>query len=466
MARRGNKGAVDLDALNLTSQRLSLRLSDDEMEAVLLIPAGYSPTEIEIDDLLRQNGVTEGVDQDLITDLGRKAVPGEHVVARGAPPEPTVDGEIELTFDPNPVPQPRIDDDGRANYFDLGGIACCEKGDVIARKKLGRQGTPGRTVRGDYLEAAVPRDPQLLAGANTILVEDESGQAIVAEKSGQPLKRGGLVLVKDLYVVPGDLDVSVGNIEHNGSVLVRGKISEQLVLRAKGDITIEGNIETATVVCGGDLTVKGGVLRESKVLVSGSLRTRFVERSQVLVEQHLFVQEDILFSEVEVGGNIEVQSGVVGGKVQAAGYLRAAYLGKRLGTPTSIEVGSLAAWQERLKAAEARLAEAQEQLASAMEPLQELLVLEAQGAIDDMARKLKEKLERSVDQARQNIAERLKAALRLKSLIQSLPMPKVLTPGGVIHPGVQVQIRSATFKAETTTRAAQLSEHRGEIEIY
>lgn len=436
------------------------------MEAVLLIPAGYSPTEIEIEDLLRQHGVTEGVDLDRIEQLAKQPASGEHIVARGAAAEPTVHGEVALTFEANPVPQPRIDDDGRANYFDLGGIACCEQGDVIARKKLGRQGAPGRTVRGECLEAPIPRDPQLLAGANTSLVEDEAGQAVVAEKAGQPLKRGGLVLVKDLYIVPGDLDVSVGNIEHNGAVLIRGKIAEQLVLRAKGDITIEGNVETATVVCGGDLTVKGGILRESKIVVSGALRTRFIERSQVQVEQHLFVVEDILFSEVEVGGNVEVQSGVVGGKVHAAGYLRAAYLGKRLGTATAVEVGNLTAWNERLKAAEARLAEAQEQLIGSMQPLQDLLMLEAQGAIDDRGRAMKEKLERSVDQARQNIAERLKASLRLKSLIQSLPIPKVLTPGGVIHPGVQVQIRSASWKAETTTRATALSEHRGAIEIY
>lgn len=457
---------MDLDSLYLAGQSLALRLSDDAMEAVLTIPAGYAPTELEIDELLRRNGVTEGVDLDLVTRLARDPIPGDHVVARGTPPEPTIDGEVVLAFDPNPVPQPRIEDDGRANYFDLGGIPCCEKGDVIARKRPGRQGAAGRTVKGDYLEAPVPRDPPLLAGANTILVEDEEGLAIVAEKAGQPVKRGSLVMVKDLFVVPGDLDVSVGNIEHNGSVLVRGKIAEQLVLRAKGDITIEGNVETATVVCGGDLTVKGGVLRESKVVVNGSLRTRFIERSQVQVEQHLFVQEDILFSEVEVGGNIEVQSGVVGGKVQAAGYLRASYLGKRLGTATTIEVGNLAAWQARLKAAEARLAEAQEQLIGAMQPLQELLVLEAQGALDDRGRATKEKLERSVDQARQNIADRLKATLRLKNLIQGLPIPRVLTPGGVIHPGVQVTIRNASFKAETTTRASQLSEHRGEIEIY
>ncbi len=466
LPRRGTNGLVDLDALNQTGQRLSVRLSDDEMEASLVLSSGYSPTELEIEELLRGQGIVEGVDLELVTQIAQNPAAGEYVVARGAPPEPTVHGDLVLNFDPHSVPQPRIDDEGRVNYFDLGGIPRCEKGDVIARKTPGRQGVPGRTVRGEDVEAPVPRDPQMLAGANTVLVEDESGLAVVAEKSGQPIKRGGLVMVKDLYVVAGDLDVSVGNIDHNGSVLICGKISEQLVLRAKGDVTIEGNVDTATVVCGGELTVRGGILRESKVSCSGSLRTRFIERSKVQVEQHLFVQEDIMFSDVEVGGNIEVQSGVVGGKVQAAGYLRASYLGKRLGTPTAIEVGNLAAWNERLKANEARLAEAQELLVSAMQPLQELLVLEAQGALDDLARAMKEKLERSADQARQSIAEKLKASLRLKNMIQSLPLPKVLTPGGVIHPGVQVQIRSGTWKADSTTRATQLSEHRGEIEIY
>jgi len=457
---------VDLDALKSAGQKLALHVSDDKLVATVTVPPGYQPTEHELEDLLRNAGVVEGVDPDAIAALAANPAGGEHVLARGVLPEPSVDADIELHFDPNPVPQPRIDDDGRAHYFELGGIPTCAAGDILARKRPARQGAPGRTVYGDYLDAKVPREAHLVAGANTKLIDDEAGEALVAERAGQPVRRGTMVMVRDVYIVPGDLDVSVGNIDYNGAVVVHGKVNEQLVLRAKGDITIDGNVESATVVCGGDLTVKGGILRESKVVVSGSLRTRFIERSQVQVEHHAFVQEDVLFSEVEIGGNLEVQSGIVGGKCQIAGYVRAAYLGKRLGTPTALEVGSLAKWNERLQAAEADLHEAQDELVKAMEPLQELLVLEAGGGLDDKARALKERLERSAEQTRARIAERLKATLRLKGSIQSLPVPKVLTPGGVIHPGVQVQIRNAYWKAESTTRASTLSEHRGEIEVY
>ncbi|MBM3274006.1 MAG: DUF342 domain-containing protein [Candidatus Sericytochromatia bacterium] len=457
---------MDLDALGLTGQTLALHIADDKMSAILTIPPGYQPTEFEIEELLRSKGVVEGVDFDGITAIAQAPRAGEHVVARGTPPEPSDDADVILQFDPNHAPTPRIDDDGRANYFDLGGIPTCEAGEILGRKKAPRQGAPGRDIFGGDIEARAPVDMPLSAGANTKLIVDEAGEALIAAKAGQPVKRGTMILVRDLYVVNGDLDVSVGNIDHNGAVLIQGKVHEQLSLRAKGDMTIEGNVNSATVVCGGDLIVRGGILRKSKVVVSGTLRTRFIESSEVQVEQHLFVQEDVLFSEVEVGGNLEVQSGIVGGKCQVAGYLRASYLGKRMGTPTFVEVGSLAKWNERLRTAETRLAEAQELLGQAMQPLQELLVLDSQETLDERGQKSKERLERSVERARNQIAERLKASLRLKSLIQSLPVPKVLTPGGVIHPGVQVIIRAAMWKAETSTRASTLSEHKGVIEIF
>lgn len=454
------------DTLDLLTSKIELEISEDRMEAALKVPMGMLPSELEIEHLLRDANVTEGVDLEAITSIANDPQPGIFIVARGTPPGETVDGSLAIFFESNPIPQPKIDDEGRANYFDLGGVPTCDQGEILARKKPGRKGEAGVNVHGEFLDAPTPRDPPIAAGQNTNMVEDEEGIAVIADKAGQPIRRGGAISVRDLYVVTGDLDIAIGNLDYNGSVLIKGSVHEQITIRCKGDITINGNVESATIVCGGDMTVLGGILRESKISVAGSLRARFIERSNIQVDHYLFVKEDLMFSEVLSGAAVEVQSGIIGGRVEAAGYLRTAYIGKRMGTPTAIEVGNQSKWFEKLKKAEALLHEAQESLIKNLEPLQELLLLEARGELEGETLELKLKLEKSVENTRIQIGDRLRQSLKVKALIQGMPHPRVLIPGGTVYPGVQIIIKSAVYNCQSTTKATSFTEHKGEIEIY
>ena len=74
---------------------------------------------------------------------------------------------------------------------------------------------------------------------------DEGDLRFYAEITGQPLLKNNKIVVVPIFTVAGDVDLSVGNVNFLGSIVVNGNINAGFSVTASEDIRVLGNVEGA-----------------------------------------------------------------------------------------------------------------------------------------------------------------------------------------------------------------------------
>ena len=117
------------------------------------------------------------------------------------------------------------------------------------------------------------------AGKNTELSED--GTQLLSKIEGQILVRNDKYNIEQTLTIDGNVDFSIGNLDVTGNLVVQGDICSGFEVRATGDITVNGMIEGASVVAGGNIFVRSGMNGNSKgVLTAGKdIRCKFMENT-------------------------------------------------------------------------------------------------------------------------------------------------------------------------------------------
>ncbi|MGB9885460.1 MAG: DUF342 domain-containing protein [Moorellales bacterium] len=196
-------------------------------------------------------GVVWGLDREAVRQALERGDGEPVVVARGTPPQPPVDARVEYLF------LAKLEEfEHRAPG--LRRVFAVEPGEILAVKKPGIPGSPGKDVFGRVLEPPPPRDAPLRAGNGTRLRED--GLAVVATAVGRPERRGSLVTVVPVYVIAGDADPRGGPIKFKGDIVVGGDVLDGTVIEAGGNVRVKGLVANSHLSAGGSITVEGNVV--------------------------------------------------------------------------------------------------------------------------------------------------------------------------------------------------------------
>ncbi|MGZ4112488.1 MAG: DUF342 domain-containing protein [Tumebacillaceae bacterium] len=313
---------------------------------------------------LRQNGVSFGLDmvscqQLVMNPRGFAGVKSK--VATGKEPINGQDAVVTIQIDNQEHNQPRLLEDGRVDYFNLGIVQTVLKDQVLATKQPATEGIQGVGVGGAALMAKNGRDIRLPQGKNTVVSED--GLRLLASTDGHLSynPREGKVNVFDVFEVNGDVDFSVGNIEFLGNVKINGSVLPGFQVVAAGNIDVTGNVDGAVLEAGGDVLIRGGVQMRSKGLIKagGTVRSRFLQGANVEAGLDVIIRDSIMHCHVSAGRNILMEaqkSVIVGGLVRAGEEVRTRTLGSPMASPTEVEVGvhphlrlEIAELQNRLK---------------------------------------------------------------------------------------------------------------------
>lgn len=296
-------------------QTYSLELSDDKMEAFLLLHrvpgrqyvlADHPPaTELtprvslqetalpslsaeDIRSLLDKEGVVYGIDeQALATCL---TLMGEHRIriAAGVQPTPPVHDELELLFDTSSEPAP-------------GPQRTVQRGEVVALLRRGEAGKPGYTVTGEIVEPPPKHELQDVAGPGTILYEDR----IVAATPGRPESCGERVRIQAVHIINGDTNPTAGPIRFPGDVIVKGSVTEGTLIEAEGQVRVGGSIFGAEVKAGGNVSADQSIVR-STVTAGGKsaqrARIRLILASLLDMLNRLMAEVEGQYSEDEADG--------------------------------------------------------------------------------------------------------------------------------------------------------------------
>ena len=293
---------------------------------------------------LQENKVTTGIDSTVISYLYQQRPYFELIpCACGTPVQEGEDGRVIEHYPRQLNKSVKLDERGVADYRALNYMQVINEGDAICDIIPPKAGVAGMRVDGAVAEPRVGKAPAVPAGANTKISED--GTKLLAAKTGHLEFDGSKFLVKLILDIPTDVDYNTGNIEYNGDIHIRGDVRATFVVKATGNITIDGLVEAATVEAGGDVLISCGVLGDNSALIKsgGNVRAKYIDNCVVYAGKSVFA-DCIMSSQVYSDESVQVTSGrgaIIGGTIVAAHSIKSKLVGTESGRKTEIELGTL-----------------------------------------------------------------------------------------------------------------------------
>jgi len=319
--------------------------SADRMKAYVSLSNDFGPVTVGmvLTELLNK-GVVHGINNDAI----RTAVDEAHCntfveVASGTEPQRGVDGKIEMLIAvPGEGGSGGGDDDGYGADEYGGGeraagagesekLIFVESGDTLARHVPPVPGTDGMDVFGNAVTAPDVDDVTLTVGEGVAKVSSSSNPDIAVSTCDGVLRRlpNGKIEVRPYKEIHGDIEKGAGRVSFTGDLKISGSIRSGVTVVVSGSLTVGGGIESASVRCGGDLTVASKVRGAGGVAVvecGGRVEVGGIENAKLLAGGLVIVDGDIISSDVTA--KARVKAGVIaGGKVAAAGGVSADRIG-------------------------------------------------------------------------------------------------------------------------------------------
>ncbi len=150
------------------------------------------------------------------------------------------------------------------------------------------------------------------------------------------------VVVSSVYQVKG-VNVSTGNINYDGSIEIAGNVDENFEVKAGGNVVVNGSVEGATIIAGGNIIIAKGMngMGKGYLRARGDIIVKFLENSRVVSGGYVET-EAILHCTVSSGSDVKVDGRrgiILGGRVQAANAIIAKTIGASMSTATTLEVG-------------------------------------------------------------------------------------------------------------------------------
>lgn len=234
------------------SNRIVLRREVSEE----IMPPKFTFEEVKAE--LDRLGVVYGIQEKDIRSYLDSGSDESIVAARGESAVDDTEDIIKYKFDTenNNV---KYDDNNYDNidYRDAKVIVCVKKDDIIAERIPGTEGKDGKDIYGRVIKKKSYRKKLLRVGNGCKIVNDNT---VVAELDGRPYIKSNMISIKEMYEVPGDVNMKTGNIKFIGDVKIYGAVTEGMTVESGGIIEIMKNVENTTISAVGDINIKGNVL--------------------------------------------------------------------------------------------------------------------------------------------------------------------------------------------------------------
>jgi uncharacterized protein (DUF342 family) len=242
------------------------------------------------------------------------------------------------------------------------------------------------------------------------------------------------------HVHTGKVDLRSGHLDMEGSLVVKGSVERLFRAAASGDVEIQGGVEYGSVQAGGSLRVSAGVRGGETGMVSaeGDVSVRQAEYAQIacggLLKLESAINCDLYARDIQITGKVR------GGKARAERAVVAREAGVAQGAAT--ELASACPIERPVLAAKRSVASAKDQ------------------------RQLVHKSARNDERGKGGKAGRATASLQSAELSRKVELAKrrdELLPdafvevSGTVHPGVMIQIGTATLSVDQAAQGVRFS---------
>jgi len=323
----------------------AIKILKRAMEATIRFSSRKKDVPVSLDDLrraLHHKGIVNGVDWELLEDLVRVPTYDRHIVfARGRASVNGKPAEINRLIEPRKDYRPAVDRNGKADFKTVETIVTVEKDQLLEKRIPPTLGEDGMNVRGDVVKASPGGDRNFKKGRNTYVTEN--GLELRALLHGHVYVKDGKLNVDNCYVCM-DVDYTVGNIDYEGDVVVRGSVLSGFKVQARGNVIINGYVEGGHIgSTTGGINVRSGVKGQEKSLFRcrGNLYSPFIENCpEIFVAGDLHVAGLLESCEVKVAGSIFVtgdEGQINNGTYRFGERVEVLELGSRAYTPTILK---------------------------------------------------------------------------------------------------------------------------------
>ena len=338
----------------LIQKEPQVRVSHDFMQAYLYLPNPIteSYTRRDIDEALQKSGVIYGVQEDRIQELLENPIYNREVlIAQGDVSKDGIDGYYEYKFDVTFSKKPKVLPDGSVDYWSIKMVEIVTEGQEIAVYHKAVPGVDGMNLKGKPIFAKRGRDLVPLRGKG--FERSEDGLSYKSLLDGKIEMKNERITILPVYEIYGDVDLSIGNIDFRGDVIVHGAVYSGVTVKATGTITIDGVVEGATIEAGKDIVLRSGVMGASRAVIStrGNISAKFFEYTRV--HANGCIQADVFLNcQVSCGENIVLdgkKASIVGGEVGAIQGIVVNTLGSDGEVKTHVKIGNDASVRRRIK---------------------------------------------------------------------------------------------------------------------
>ena len=198
--------------------------------------------------------------------------------------------------------------------------------------------------------------PHLPIGPNTASHKGNPHK-IIATTNGYVFYNKGVICVKKLLNIRGNVGFHTGNIFFVNDLVVHGDVQTDFAVQAS-NILVKRHIESAKVKAAHDIVCLGGVkgaempvqkqhedspqetVPSTLLDAGGNIRLPFCERVQLRARGNIIIDGSCLHSTIYVGGNVIIRGRLLGGSIYGNGIV---YVEQQMGsgydTKTSLMMG-------------------------------------------------------------------------------------------------------------------------------
>lgn len=324
---------------------LKLSVSNDEMQAYLTyFPAcGGKDASFEyIMKMIKESGISYGIKESNIKNLigsFKNQTTQKILIAEGDYPLDGKNAKFELL-----IQNKNID------------LLLVRKDEPLMRRIPATTGKAGKNIFGFMIPAKSGLDLGFHKDIIGAKVSPDDPNLLISSNFGLPIINDNKVDVESVLQV-GNVNLSTGNINYTGSIIIKGHVSNGMTVNATGNIYIYGDVDKASIIAGGDIIVNGGVTggrvdisslkkEYSAVLKSGGkVSVHYLEYSEVFARKPIEIKEYSLQNRVYSKDKIKVGDEenighVIGGILKADKSIEAGIVGNNYNVQSKLIVES------------------------------------------------------------------------------------------------------------------------------
>jgi len=321
--------------------RFKVAISKDLMEVrlypLIQVTDGALTTLEDVIEACKAEGIKVELNENIIREQLASPTPIETTIGKGIKPTDGKDGRLEYMVDMSAKPQFIADaKEDSVDFKNSMQVTLVNIGDVLASVVPPTEGEDGMDVKGLPIKARPGEKAKFILGEGV----EEKDDLITVTAAGTPSIQDDIIVIRRTYVLQGDVNLSTGNINFPGTVIIHGNVTEGFEIISEENVVVNGFISSATVKAKGYIKCAGGIQGKEKTeITAGSyVAAKFVSSATVTADTDILITKDVLHSNVNCLGELRIGGSLIGGVATALKGIECGGLGSETGVKTTVNI--------------------------------------------------------------------------------------------------------------------------------